>query len=80
MTRQSISLQKILAKVMDARIKSGHDSFLDGFLDCFLGTQLRDLAAGFARVLPEKSRPKILKRAQGRPGARCTRGLACKFT
>ena len=54
---------------------------------------LRDLAAHFARVLLTTSRPlrnrgrsATLKRgrrrpsrgAQGRPGARCTRGLACK--
>jgi hypothetical protein len=39
-------------------------------------TQLRDLAARTARGLPETSRP-LCQRAQGRPGARCTRGLAC---
>ncbi len=37
---------------------------------------IRDLAALIARALPEILRP-LMKRAQGRPGARCTRGLAC---
>ena len=40
-------------------------------------THVRDLAASFARVLPTTSRPSEEK-AQGRPGARCTRGLVCK--
>src|SRR5674476_1531922 len=34
-------------------------------------------AARSARVLQE---PSAQKRAQGKPGARCTRGLACKCT
>jgi hypothetical protein len=42
-------------------------------------TRLRDLAARFARGLPQLS-PSENQRAQGRPGARCTRGLACNFT
>jgi hypothetical protein len=36
---------------------------------------LRDPAARFARVVRKPSAP---KRAQGTPGARCTRGLVCK--
>src|SRR4051812_7656356 len=38
--------------------------------------QLRILAAQCARGLPSVSPPEN-RRAQGRPGARCTRGLAC---
>ena len=38
--------------------------------------QFRDLAAHGARALPETSLPREM-RAQGRPGACCTRGLAC---
>ena len=34
----------------------------------------RTIRASFA----QKFRPLILQRAQGRPGARCTRGLVCK--
>src|SRR5215218_9211806 len=37
---------------------------------------LRDLAAQFARGLLSTSRP-LCRRAQGRPGACCTRGPAC---
>jgi hypothetical protein len=40
-------------------------------------TYFRDLAALFARVFLEEFPPQEM-RAQGRPGARCTRGLACK--
>src|SRR4051812_1769488 len=39
-------------------------------------TYIRLLAARNARGLPETSRP-LKQRAQGRPGARCTRGLVC---
>src|SRR6202022_128030 len=39
--------------------------------------ELRDLAADYARALLENSRP-LKQRAQGKPGARCTRGLVCK--
>jgi hypothetical protein len=38
---------------------------------------LRNPAARCARVFARNIRPK--KRAQGRPDARCTRGLACKM-
>jgi hypothetical protein len=41
-------------------------------------TRLRDLAAWFARGLPSILYP-LGQRAQGKPGARCTRGLVCKF-
>jgi len=41
-----------------------------------LQTYLRDLAASSARGLPGTSCPQTW-RAQGRPGARCTRGLVC---
>src|SRR6266481_5705125 len=55
-------------------------------LDCFVAraprndddTCLRDLAARFARVVHETFRPEI-QRAQGMPGARCTRSLACEM-
>ena len=40
--------------------------------------RLCDLAAAFARALPEIPCPRN-QRAQGRPGARCTRGLMCKL-
>ncbi len=40
-------------------------------------TQLRDLAAPFARALPVISLPSD-QRAQGMPGVRCTRSLVCK--
>jgi hypothetical protein len=40
-------------------------------------TRLRDLAARSARVLPETSRLPRDQRAQGMPGARCARSLAC---
>src|ERR1700722_2190592 len=40
-----------------------------------LQTQLRDLAACFARVLPGTSCP-FRRRAQGMPGAQCARSLA----
>ena len=43
-----------------------------------LGVWVRILAAGFARGLASFSAP-IEQRAQGKPGARCTRGLACKI-
>ena len=43
------------------------------------GTQLLDLAAHFARVLTGSFAPLREQRAQGKPGARCTRGLACKM-
>ena len=39
-------------------------------------THLHDLAARFARGLPPNFSPSR-QRAQGMPGARCTRGLAC---
>ena len=39
-------------------------------------THFCDLATHCARALPETSRP-LIKRAQGRPGARCTRGPVC---
>src|SRR5215218_2438491 len=42
-------------------------------------TQFRDLAAHFARGLLEASRP-LQTTAQGRPGARCTRGPVCICT
>ena len=42
-----------------------------------LQTYLRDLAASSARGLPGTSCPQTW-RAQGRPGARCTRSLVCK--
>ena len=41
-------------------------------------TQPRDLAAQFARALRLISLPSN-QRAQGKPGARCTRGLVCKM-
>jgi hypothetical protein len=41
-------------------------------------TQLHDLAAGFARVLPSTFRP-FEKRAWGMPGARRTRSLVCAW-
>src|SRR5688500_18875938 len=41
-------------------------------------THLRVLAAMIARALLETSRP-LCQRAQGRPGARCTRGLVCNL-
>jgi hypothetical protein len=43
-------------------------------------TQLRDLAARFARGLLFVSRSPQNQRAQGRPDARCTRGLVCMCT
>ena len=43
-----------------------------------LQTYLRDLAASSARGLLSTSCPQKIRRAQGRPGARCTRGLVCK--
>ena len=43
-----------------------------------IDTRLRDPAARVARVLQIRW-PSLISRAQGRPGARCTRGLACKF-
>src|SRR6266446_9771926 len=54
-------------------------------LDCFVAraprndddTCLRDLATRSARAVHETFRPEI-QRAQGMPGARCTRSLACK--
>jgi hypothetical protein len=42
-------------------------------------TRHRDLAARNARGL-HRLHPPHAKRAQGRPGARCTRGLVCKCT
>jgi hypothetical protein len=42
-------------------------------------THLRDLAARCARGLQEISLPSCKKRAQGKPDARCTRGLVCKI-
>src|SRR5882757_11480127 len=39
---------------------------------------VRILAARFARALRRLSPPRK-QRAQGRPGARCTRGLVCKI-
>jgi hypothetical protein len=53
-------------------------------MDCFASlamtaqTYVRLLAALFARGFAETLPPKI-QRAQGRPGARCTRGLVCKI-
>ena len=55
-------------------------------LDCFVAfaprndvkTSVGDLAARCARAMLE-SCPSMNKRAQGKPGARCTRGLACKM-
>src|SRR3954465_10646220 len=57
-------------------------------MDCFVAraprndvetsqTQLRDLAARFARGLPFIFALSEKQRAQGRPDARCTRGLLC---
>jgi len=40
--------------------------------------RVRHLAAWFARVLHERF-PSKEEREQGMPGARCTRGLVCKF-
>ena len=42
------------------------------------GRACRVLAARCARALPGKFAPPV-QRAQGRPGARCTRGLVCKI-
>jgi hypothetical protein len=44
--------------------------------DSIKRTHFRDLATSFARVLQNHS--PLKNRAQGRPGARCTRGLVCK--
>jgi hypothetical protein len=60
--------------------RGGRDD-VSGFLDSSNNdtthTHFHILAARCARVLPTTSRPKK-ERAQGRPGARCTRGLACQ--
>jgi hypothetical protein len=45
-------------------------------IPCSIIACFRDLAAHSARVFLFISRP-LQQRAQGRPGARCTRGLAC---
>ena len=56
-----------LRRLMDARVKLGHDECA-----CF-----RDLAGRAPRGLHEH--PALSnQRAQGIPGARCTRGLVCK--
>src|SRR4051794_12925149 len=52
----------------------------DGFrfaLPILRQTHIRDLAALIARALL-RFHPLERERAQGRPGARCTRGLVCK--
>ena len=49
---------------------------LRGDDNCGCDTHLDVLATHCARALPETSRP-LKQRAQGRPGARCTRGLVC---
>jgi len=74
LTRQSICFEKALAKSMDARVKPGHD---ECFCVAWFKAQFRDLAAPFARVLPEFP-VLLLQRAQGMPGARCARSLVCK--
>jgi hypothetical protein len=51
---------------------------LHGSNSIFKQPQLRDLAACFARVLPREVLP-YETRAQGIPGARCTRSLVCKI-
>jgi hypothetical protein len=82
--------KSLLRRLMDARIKSGHDERVfeergQGALrtqtpDSIFKQQkqfqirLRDLAARCARGLHLSS---ALKRAWGMPGARCTRGLVC---
>src|SRR6266404_9325784 len=43
---------------------------------CHVQTQLRDLTACLARVLPFRS-ALLQQRAQGMPDARCTRGRVC---
>ena len=42
-------------------------------------TRVRDLAAGFARVLRGSVGALRKQRAQGMPGGQCTRSLACKI-
>src|ERR1700686_4916284 len=61
---------------MDARVKPGHDECVFASTSRFRA-RLRDLAARFARGLPEIILT-LQTRAQGIPGARCTRGLVCK--
>src|ERR1700675_2658640 len=61
---------------MDARVKPGHDECVFASTSRFRA-RLRDLAARFARGLPEIILT-LQTRAQGTPGARCTRGLVCK--
>src|SRR6478736_4402547 len=51
-------------------------------MDCFASLAIRrmhvrDLAARCTRALPEVSLTLSKQRAQGMPGARCTRGLMC---
>src|SRR6266403_6387985 len=52
---------------IDSNFKQGH-----------LQPRLRDLAASFARGLLKNVPPPEDQRAQGMPGARCTRSLVCK--
>jgi hypothetical protein len=52
------------------------DSF---FKQLYSPTRHCDLAAPFARVLPGTSYPSEHQRAEGMPGARCTRSLACEI-
>ena len=50
LTRQSILFERLLRRLMDARVKPGHDELL-------LLTRLRLLATHCARALPETSLP-----------------------
>jgi len=63
-----------------AAYRSNHCRLWDTGSPAFAGDDdwvcVGDLAAQCARGLPETSRP-LVRRAQGRPGACCTRGLAC---
>jgi hypothetical protein len=60
-------------KDVDGRVKPGHDELETTSL---IQPQLRLLAARRARGL---RLPSIEQRAQGKPGARCTRSLACEL-
>ena len=79
-TRQSITFEMLSRRSMDARIIPDQvEDGRPGMTNVLASrTRLRDLANGFARVLQERPAPER-SRAQGKPDARCTRGLVCKM-
>jgi hypothetical protein len=71
--------KNLLRRLMDARIKSGHD-------ECVSLPKLRIAFAGYDFAFPRRDAPELCvnpaprkQRAWGTPGARCTRSLACEM-